>query len=190
TGSRLTACAPVIGAGAPPRSVARWTTGRTGAVLLYSPVAPDPSGSRSTRFPPRPDTRGHGRALTPLTIQSLDADHGAEAGHHREVQDARRRFRITGGADRPPHREDQLPHRALQGPQARPRVAPRAAAHGRAAAPPAGLSESDEGRALPKGGQGPGTSPLGILAARDAAREGGVLMRTARPPARPLPPPP
>jgi len=32
----------------------RRDAGRRRAGLLYSPVAPDPQGSRSTRFPPRP----------------------------------------------------------------------------------------------------------------------------------------
>ena len=81
----------------------------------------------------------------------------------------------------------QLPHRALQGPQAGPRVAARAAAHGRPAPPAAGLPQGHQGRSLSQGREGSRTAPLGArpglpdAPARAASRPRG-------PPAAPPPP--
>src|ERR1051325_6885595 len=147
---------------------------------------PEPSGFLAVRAARGDLTLAGGPGTHPDQEPSLDADQGTEAGHHREVQDPRRRFRVTGGADRPPHRKDQLPHRALQGSQARPCFAAGSPAHGRSAPPPARLLEGHEGRAVSKSREGSGTSSLGNPGdMRRGPTRGRVLLGRGGPPSDP-----
>src|SRR5438105_9793447 len=83
-----------------------------------------------------------------------ESDQGSQAGHLPQARAQRSRYRLAGGADRPPDDPDQRADRAFADASEGPPLAPRPAQARRAPAPHAGLSPAQEPGGLQSADQG------------------------------------
>ena len=118
--------------GAPPPQRTRWSRRASRAPGAEGGLLSSRRRGACRRCDPPHDMRRPGAASAApwLSQEKHDADQGRQVGGHRYPPPPRDRHGLAAGAGGHPHREDQRPHRAPEGPQEGPPLAARSSPDG------------------------------------------------------------